>query len=295
MESYKCKECERSFDKLDSLRKHRSSIHKIKSEQTYIEYVLNDVTPTCECGCGLKPKFLGFGTGHRQYKTGHNSSVKNNFNLPHVSKKAHETQKKKWENGEYTAWCQGLTKETDERIAKYSREISDNKERSEKISKALTGVPKTKEHIEKIKQHSTERWTNQEERDKQSERLIERLTKNNYRNPKTKLETKFEGILMSLGLNYEYQYRLELALFDFYLLDYNTLIEVDGNFHHCNPETHPEVKYPIQIKTVNNDIRKNKISEKHNFKLLRFWELDINNKPEEVILRLKQELSLSNI
>jgi very-short-patch-repair endonuclease len=136
-----------------------------------------------------------------------------------------------------------------------------------------------------------------EERDKQSERLIARLIKNNYRNKKTKLEINFEKMLNGLGLienfNYKYQHQISSAIFDFLIINKNIIIEVDGDFHHCNPNSiHKIPIYPIQIKTVGNDIRKNLIAEENNIKLLRFWEMDINTKPEEVIIRLKEELGL---
>ena len=109
------------------------------------------------------------------------------------------------------------------------------------------------------------------------------------------MESTFEKILTDLGLveneDYIYQYQVSSAIFDFYLHNKNVLIEVDGNFHHCNPDSiHKIPKYPIQLKTVGNDIRKNRIAEEKGFKLLRFWESDINNNPEEVIKTLKNEL-----
>ena len=94
-----------------------------------------------------------------------------------------------------------------------------------------------------------------------------------------------------LDVKNKYQHWVGSAIFDFLLIDKNILIEVDGDFHHCNPNgLHPKPIYPIQIKTVSNDLRKNRIAEELGFKLLRFWESDINNNPEYVIKRLKEEL-----
>jgi very-short-patch-repair endonuclease len=50
--------------------------------------------------------------------------------------------------------------------------------------------------------------------------------------------------------------------------------------------------HPIQMKTVANDIRKNRIAETENYKLIRVWETDINTKRDEVIDRLKKELEV---
>ena len=71
------------------------------------------------------------------------------------------------------------------------------------------------------------------------------------------------------------------------------LIEVDGDFHHCNPNSKHRIPiYPIQLKTIGNDIRKNILAKDKGFKLLRFWETDINNNPEYIVKLLKKELGI---
>ncbi len=292
-----CKECNREFNNIDSLRRHRSQKHNIKAEQTYVDYILDGIKPTCKCGCGEKTKYLGIDAGFREYKQGHASRINNNWgHNPDAIKKSHETQKKMYNNGTLSIWNKGLTIE-DERVRDNLNKVMSNPERGKKISKALSGIGKSDEHKLKIKEFSIARWEKQEERDKQSERLISRLIKNNYRNKKTKLEERFEKILTGLGLiedvDYKYQHQVSSAIFDYLIIKKNIIIEVDGDFHHCNPNSiHKIPIYPIQIKSVGNDIRKNLIAEEYNIKLLRFWETDINTKPEEVIIRLKQELGL---
>jgi very-short-patch-repair endonuclease len=172
-----------------------------------------------------------------------------------------------------------------------------NRNRGKNISKKLIGVPKSDEHKLKIKKNSKKRWEKSDEREKQSERKIKWLISNNHNNKKTNLECLFQTYLESLKLvedyDFIYQYQFGLALFDFYLINYNLLIEVDGDFHHCNPNSkHSIPTYPIQFKTVANDLRKNRIAENKNIKLLRFWETDIKNDKENIIKRLKEELGL---
>jgi very-short-patch-repair endonuclease len=116
-------------------------------------------------------------------------------------------------------------------------------------------------------------------------------------NAKSKLEAKFEEFLKELGLvlnvDYEFQYKITSAYFDFLIKGKRILIEVDGDFHHCNPNSiHKDPKYPIQIKSVKNDIRKNGIAVDNGYKLLRFWEMDINENTEVVKDILKKELLL---
>lgn len=287
MESFKCKECDKSFEILDSLRRHRSRVHKIKSEQTYIDFVLNSINPSCKCGCGERPTFLGIEAGFRDYKLGHAARVSNNWGHNKEAQiKSKETQKKMFENGELSIWNKGLTIE-DERVRKNIEGIMSNPQRGKNISKALKGIPKTPEAIEHIRTASKKRWESTEEREKQSYLVIKRLIKNNYRNKKTKLEETFEDLLNTLNIENKYQHQVGTAIFDFYLIKHNILIEVDGDFHHCNPNTkHCIPSYPIQFKTVLNDKRKNKLAKEKGYTLLRFWEDDIKNRPEKIISEL---------
>jgi very-short-patch-repair endonuclease len=293
----KCKKCEREFETLDSLRRHNKQKHGVDAEKTYIEYVLEGVEPTCKCGCGEKPKYLGIDAGFRDFIRGHAARVNNNWgHNPEALKKSHETQKKMHDAGTLKVWNDGLTKE-DLRVAENTRKTMSNPERGNNISKALTGIAKSDDHKLKLSETASIRWLNQDERDKQSVRLISRLIKNNHRNKKTKLESTFENLLIGLGLitdiDYKYQAQVGSAIFDFTILNKKILIEVDGDFHHCNPNTvHKIPKYPIQIKTVGNDFRKNILANDHSYNLLRFWEKDINERPEWIIERLKSELFL---
>jgi very-short-patch-repair endonuclease len=291
----KCKECESEFETLDSLRRHNSQKHNVNAEQTYIDYILNGNKPTCKCGCGEKTNFSSIEKGYVDYIRGHAARVNNNWgHNSEAIKKSHETQKKLHQSGELNVWNKGLTID-DERVKNNIEKIMSNPNRGKNISKKLKDVPKSKEHKENIQKAAILRWKNEDEREKQSYRLISHLIKNNYRNPKTKLENKFQTILESLGflenVDFIYQKQISSAIFDFYFENKNLLIEVDGDFHHCNPNSkHAIPKYAIQLKTISNDVRKNRIADNKKIKLFRFWELDINNNIEQVIEILKKEL-----
>jgi very-short-patch-repair endonuclease len=293
MESFKCNKCEKEYDNLKSLSNHRFQKHSIKPKDTYDEYVLNNEPKLCACGCGGKPKFLTITNGYRDYIIGHASRVNNNWgHNPEAIRKSHETQKKMHESGELTVWNKGLTMD-DPRVRDNIEKVMSNPERGKNISKSLKGVPKSEEHIKNIAESANKRWESEEEREKQSHRLIKRLIKNNHRNKKTKLEIKIQEILESFGLvenkDFKYQHQVSSAIFDFFILKSNILIEVDGDFHHCNPNSiHSVPIYPIQIKTVGNDIRKNRIAQNNNFKLIRFWESDINNNIDQIIAQIKE-------
>ena len=125
-----CKICNQELTNPQGLSAHCRLKHKMKAEDVYIEYFLNGIPPTCACGCGSQPKYMGIYEGFRNYIHGHISRVHNNWGHNHeVNKKSHETQKKMHQNGDLTIWNKGLTKEVDERLG-YGQKISDNKERS---------------------------------------------------------------------------------------------------------------------------------------------------------------------
>lgn len=287
-----CKECKREFETLDSLRRHRSQKHGVNAEQTYVDYLLNGISPLCKCGCGEKPKYLGIDAGYREYKLGHASRINNNWgHNPNALKKSHDVQKQMYKTGELHIWNKGLTLD-DERVRDNINKIMSNPERGNKISKALSGVPKSAEHKNNLSKTAIIRWSDENERNQQKFRRISYMKSREF-NKKNKLETKFENFLKLLELNYESQYPFNGYLFDFYLLDHNILIEADGDFWHCNPNG----KYPIPVYELQKDIKKNDETKNNlciinNIKLLRFWETDINKHPEKVILRLKGELGI---
>ena len=81
------------------------------------------------------------------------------------------------------------------------------------------------------------------------------------------MELKFESILNLLEIENEFQYEYMGKFFDFYIPNKNVLIEVDGDFYHCNPNSiHTEPKYETQKLTVNNDKIKDKLC-RNNFTL----------------------------
>jgi very-short-patch-repair endonuclease len=117
---------------------------------------------------------------------------------------------------------------------------------------------------------------------------------------KSKLEETFVEILNSelnfiehIDFHRQHYVREIKALYDFKISGKKILIEVDGDFWHCNPNT--QFKEPIYEAQKGNLIQ-DKIKEewclKNGFKLLRFWESDINTKPEYVIEVLKRELDI---
>ncbi len=270
-----------------------SLTHKVKSSDTYVKTYLNGIYPLCECGCGETTNFLGENKGFRRFLTGHNSSTSNNnfHKNPESKIKSAKTQSENWKNGKYVGWWENNDDETKQKIEGIKEKLRNNKERGEKISKSLSGVNKSEEHKQKVSKSQIKRYEeNPELREKLSKRRIKWLKTKLSKN-KSLLEIKFEGYLDNLNIIYEYQYEIGKKLYDFYIPSKNVLIEVDGDFYHCNPEsTHNKPKYKCQFLTIKNDKNKNTYCEKNEIKLIRFWEKDINERPEWVISELKKYL-----
>jgi len=290
---FKCKICTKKFNNYDSLRKHMGRIHKINSTNFYIQFYLNNKRPTCKCGCGEFTRFTGPLHGFKEYKQGHISRIKNNWghNQSAIDKSS-ETRRQQYKNGERQPWNKGLNK-TDKRVLAYSQKLTkeNNPERAKNISKALIGIPKSKEHRLKMKNASKKYWSKQKNRDAQRIRRINYMNKYLKIN-ETKLETKFKQILNKLNIEYEFQFKLIKYNYDFYIKNTNIIIEVDSDFWHCNPNQYLNPQHDCQKHTIEHDKIKNKWAKDNNYKLLRFWESDINNNKASVIKKLIKELKI---
>lgn len=291
-----CKICQKECTNINSLRSHSIQKHKISSEEIYLNYVLNGVKPKCECGCGETPSFISVVKGYSKFIQSHHNRVpgKNNYHKnPETHQKAINTQKKNWEEGKYKGWWEDKTPDTIKKIEGIKNKLRNDKERGKKISKKLKGKPKSEESKIKNSISQKKRYINNPKLKEELSKKRTKWLKTKLSNKKTKIEIKFESILNLLGVKYEYQYEFKKRLFDFKLVDKDILIEVDGDFYHCNPNTkHSEVIYETQKLTKKNDEYKNTLCQNHGMRLLRYWEKDINERPEWVISELKKELSL---
>jgi very-short-patch-repair endonuclease len=291
-----CKICKKECNTLNSLRSHSIQKHNISSDKIYVDYVLNGEEPKCECGCGNNSPFISINKGFSRFIQSHHNRIKGNNNFhknPNTHKKAIETQKKNWKEGKYVGWWEDKSENTVKKIEGIKDKLRNNKERGKKISQSLKGVPKTEESKRKLSISQKKRYEdNPKLKENSSIRRINWL-KTNLSSKKSKLELRFESMLKLINLKFINQYEFKKRLFDFYLEDFNILIEVDGDFYHCNPDSkHNEIVYDTQKITKQNDVYKDTLCLEHNISLLRFWEKDINERPEWVILELKKKLSL---
>lgn len=91
----------------------------------------------------------------------------------------------------------------------------------------------------------------------------------------SKVEDNFAKYLEELGIKYERQFKLNSRRYDFYLPKFKLLIEIDGNFFHCNPKIYSAPIYDIQKVAIANDKLKNDIASKSGYRLVRVWENEI--------------------
>ena len=114
----------------------------------------------------------------------------------------------------------------------------------------------------------------------------------------SKLEEDFAREFLE-KLNIDYVYQFEAAdigrFYDFYLPKHNLIIEVDGGYWHSDPRVVKEGKLsPMQKRNKRVDEYKNKWALMHGIPLIRIWEKDIRENPEQVMRQLKERLRLQS-
>jgi len=99
-------------------------------------------------------------------------------------------------------------------------------------------------------------------------------------------ERAFQTILKKNKIVYQAQFILMNKIFDYYLPDTKTLVEIDGDYWHGNPEVYEEFSgYQKHIKR--NDVMKKNIALGMGYKHLQFWEKDLKENKQSVIDKLK--------
>jgi len=292
MKEFICKKCKREFNSYDSLRRHSSRIHKIVSEQFYIEFYCDGIHPTCKCGCGESTQFVGHLLKFNEYKQGHISRIKNNWGHNQIAiDNSAETRRQQYKDGERKVWNKSLTKENNEIVKSIGEQVNkeNNPERAQKISNSLSDVPKSKEHIKKITDNWKIYWNDPIHRDEQRTRRVIYLQKYLYDKP-SNLEISFCNVLDTLNIQYDFQYIVSGFNYDIKIKDKNILIEIDGDFYHCNPIKYLTPTCDVQKNTVRHDKVKNKIAKDNGYKLIRIWENDIKNNLPEVMKKLLKEI-----
>jgi very-short-patch-repair endonuclease len=241
----------------------------MKNSEKLIQEKYSGNYPTCKCGCGENTIYDPGRKDFPEYKRGHQTRViKNYFGNPKNPKRVEKiisTRKQKFDSGEYNHIKKQVSKPRSEEV-------------KNKISKSGKGVSRPKKEGFGVgRNHS------QSTKDKMSKSAIKRIIKNG-KVKRSGLEYKFEGVLQILEIEYIHSYYIENIgkIYDFYLPKFNILIEVDGDFWHCNPSKYMEPICKTQELNLKNDEFKNQWAQDNNYKILRFWEDDINNNIQQI-------------
>lgn len=95
----------------------------------------------------------------------------------------------------------------------------------------------------------------------------------------SKGESELKLLLEKMSYKTKSQYRVENLRYDIFLIDYNTLIEYNGNYWHCNPELYTsdyfnKKKNMFAWQIWEQDKLKKELAEKNGYKLFIIWERD---------------------
>ena len=122
----------------------------------------------------------------------------------------------------------------------------------------------------------TEEW-----KDFMREEMIKRLSNGIFSHTKTYPQLLINQLLNSLNIIYKNEHDCKYYSIDNYLIDYNLMVEVQGDFWHCDNRNFKEIKYLIQANNIKNDKSKNTYIHKYyNIDILYLWEYDIENNLE---------------
>lgn len=94
-------------------------------------------------------------------------------------------------------------------------------------------------------------------------------------------EREFVKLMEELNIKCEPQKVIRLKIFDFFLPDYNMIVEVDGDYFHGNPELFEE-RNKMQRRNVANDRYKDMLARGLGYQLIRVWESDLRNNYDQV-------------
>jgi G:T-mismatch repair DNA endonuclease (very short patch repair protein) len=127
--------------------------------------------------------------------------------------------------------------------------------------------------------------------DRYGKTSIDILRHSSWGGKNTSIEVKIGELLLSNNVRFETQYDVyyeknKFKSYDFYLKDFNLLIEADGDYWHGNPIKYNDESILTEVQKINieNDKFKNKLAEEMGVNLIRFWETDIKKKNFKYIL-----------
>lgn len=209
--------------------------------------------------------------------------------------KQRELSKKNWQNEEYKMKVKNSHLKFFEKNGFYPGTDEKSKEKRKKTMIEKYGV----EHNWKGKygQRKCDKTTLEIYGKSAAQMLIDYT---HYFNKKTDIEQIFENILIGVGIPFQMKYRIYdkkkidfwFREYDFFILDSNILIEIDGDYWHDNENIFENLSdFQKQIKE--NDRVKENFAISKGFRIIRFWGSEVKENKEQIknkLLKLWEEL-----
>ncbi len=271
----KCQLCDFTAENFGSLTQHLKHVHGLRRSDYILKIKYDGIIPLCQCGCGTEMVYNKVLADFPKYIKKHLHIIQEGKSFEEIwgvrdnemYKKVSKTRKDKFASGEY------------EHVREAIIEGRKDPKLGAKISKGAKGIPKPKPEgfgVGRIQSEATKQ--------KMSDTAIKNIIITD-RNHTSKLEKTFANILDLLNIPYaKFLYAKPIkAFYDFYLEEHNLIIEVDGDFWHCNPNTKfAEPAYDTQRRNIIRDKEKEEWAKDNGYKLIRIWENDINNNIQKV-------------
>jgi len=176
--------------------------------------------------------------------------------------------------------CQAATKKESYRnkMSKLGKEVAKRPERQEFFKKAKERV------TDWMKLSNYERWVIKYGKKEADQRQLEWSNKNKLpsNSTNTKPEIMFIEILNSLAIEFVQQKSVKKYKCDFYIPEYNVIVEIDGDYWHANPEKYQPEDLIGGKKLLAKDIwEKDRIKSKaiidEGYVLKRYWASELKN------------------
>jgi very-short-patch-repair endonuclease len=113
-----------------------------------------------------------------------------------------------------------------------------------------------------------------------------------YISQETSIERIMRGLLENESITFEAQFKVPNSRYraDFYLDEYNIIIECDGDYWHANPQMFPDPT-ESQLKVIQKDSNKNAFYRNAGYVVFRFWENDIWDNREMCFQQVLDKIS----
>lgn len=186
------------------------------------------------------------------------------------------------------SWNKGQTKDTNEVVKRLANSLVGKKATEETRRKQSESAKKRKIHGHTGYKHS------EAAREKLSRANIDKIRRGVFKQTRSKPHLAMADLLTRMGLRFEEERGIWFYSFDFYLVDYDVYIEVDGDYFHSNPDRYPDgPQTKTQKANAARDKRKDSFCQSNAISLMRFWESHILRNPDEVERQIWHNLKRS--